>query len=233
MPYAARGMHLWWQGSALNSTCLVCFRRFRDAAPEDIEALTLEGMRQAIAAQLHAGNLEINIVGDFNPAQLENLVLRYLGTVRPVPDAPARVEPPIAINFPPAEQRRQVWHLKDSDERAIAMVAGTLLLPILGRNVPHPIIANAGLQHRLCMGQEGSRHDGQIAWRDAAVYVHGSSQATVSDLSRIGRQSTLHLCLRQRQSRLSHSLGTETRREGLQTCCKASEAVTRNGQVLT
>ena len=34
-------------------------RRFRDANPEEIEALTLEGMREAVMAQLHAGNLEV------------------------------------------------------------------------------------------------------------------------------------------------------------------------------
>ena len=34
-------------------------RRFRDPAPEEIAALTLEGMQQAVMAQLHAGNLEV------------------------------------------------------------------------------------------------------------------------------------------------------------------------------
>jgi len=34
-------------------------RRFRDANPEEINALTLDGMREAVMAQLHAGNLEV------------------------------------------------------------------------------------------------------------------------------------------------------------------------------
>jgi hypothetical protein len=34
-------------------------RRFRDASPEEIDALTLDGMREAVMAQLHAGNLEV------------------------------------------------------------------------------------------------------------------------------------------------------------------------------
>lgn len=34
-------------------------RRFRDASPEEINALTLDGMRDAVMAQLHAGNLEV------------------------------------------------------------------------------------------------------------------------------------------------------------------------------
>ena len=46
-------------------------RRFRDANPDEIEALTLEGMRTAVMSQLHAGNLEVSIVGDLDPAQLE------------------------------------------------------------------------------------------------------------------------------------------------------------------
>ena len=46
-------------------------RRFRDANPDEIEALTLEGMRAAVMSQLHAGNLEVSVVGDLDPAQLE------------------------------------------------------------------------------------------------------------------------------------------------------------------
>lgn len=34
-------------------------RRFRDPSPEEISALTLEGMREAVMAQLHAGNIEV------------------------------------------------------------------------------------------------------------------------------------------------------------------------------
>ena len=36
-------------------------RRFRDAAPHEIDALTLEGMRSAVEAQLYAGNLEARV----------------------------------------------------------------------------------------------------------------------------------------------------------------------------
>ena len=35
-------------------------RRFRDPAPEDIEALTLEGVREAVMKQLHPMNLEVS-----------------------------------------------------------------------------------------------------------------------------------------------------------------------------
>jgi predicted Zn-dependent peptidase len=53
------------------STVAAPHRRFRDANPEEIEALTLEGMRAAVMAQLHAGNLEVSVVGDLDPEELE------------------------------------------------------------------------------------------------------------------------------------------------------------------
>ena len=58
-------------------------RRFRDANPEEIDALTLEGMRAAVMAQLHAGNLEVSVVGDLDPEELEVRVFSYLTGCRP------------------------------------------------------------------------------------------------------------------------------------------------------
>ena len=62
-------------GSSPDSTVITahvsCHRRFRDANPDEIEALTLEGMRDAVMAQLHAGNLEVSVVGDLEPDELE------------------------------------------------------------------------------------------------------------------------------------------------------------------
>ncbi|CAL8466878.1 g6414 [Coccomyxa elongata] len=99
-------------------------RRFRDANPEEIEALTLEGMREAVMAQLNPANIEINLVGDIDPAEVDDVVLRYLGTVAPRdPPQPLRAQPPV-ICYPPSHVRRQAWHLKDSDERAVAYIAG-------------------------------------------------------------------------------------------------------------
>ena len=57
-----------------NTTFVDTHRRFRDANPEEIEALTLEGMRAAVMAQLHAGNLEVSVVGDLEPDELEVLL---------------------------------------------------------------------------------------------------------------------------------------------------------------
>ena len=125
-------------------------RRFRDANPEEIEALTLEGMRTAVMSQLHAGNLEVSVVGDLEPEQLEvcrrnpqgtvlmwpstpmhasaavsihapksfaphaqDLALRYLGTIAPREDTGAKQQQDaIEVQSPPAELRRQTWHLR-------------------------------------------------------------------------------------------------------------------------
>jgi len=44
---------------------VVC-RRFRDPGPEELAALTKEGMMEVVRAQLYAENLEVNVVGDFD-----------------------------------------------------------------------------------------------------------------------------------------------------------------------
>ncbi|KAI8464353.1 MAG: LuxS/MPP-like metallohydrolase [Monoraphidium minutum] len=100
-------------------------RRFRDPLPDEVEALTLEGVRDAVMQQLHAGNIEVNIVGDFESGELEQLCLAYLGTVAPREGAGTPPDRP--VTFPsevPAESRHQTWHLRDSDERACAYIAG-------------------------------------------------------------------------------------------------------------
>jgi predicted Zn-dependent peptidase len=80
-------------------------------------------MRKAVMDMLHPENVEINITGDFDPLELEPLVLRYLGTV-----APRSTPPVISTTSPqlvqPQTPQRVQWHLKDSDERACAYIAG-------------------------------------------------------------------------------------------------------------
>lgn len=90
-------------------------RRFRDASPEEIEALTLDAMREAVSAQLHPGNVEISLVGDIDIAEVDDIVLRYLGTIAPRPEAAVAQLPPPRVPVictPPAHVRRQAWHLK-------------------------------------------------------------------------------------------------------------------------
>ena len=97
-------------------------RRFRDPNPEEIEALTLEGMREAVMAQLHPGNIEINIVGDIAGAGVDDVVLQYLGTVSPrEPAQPLTAQPPVIL-YPPAHLRRQAWHLKVSQGTMLAAI---------------------------------------------------------------------------------------------------------------
>lgn len=98
-------------------------RRFRDPTPEEIQALSLEGMREAVMAMLHPQNVEINITGDFDPAELESLQLKYLGTVGPRPQPPVVCSRAPQLMIPQSPVRQQ-WHLKDSDERACAYIAG-------------------------------------------------------------------------------------------------------------
>ena len=115
-------------------------RRFRDPRPEEIAALSLEGMRQAVMSQMHAGNVEVSVVGDLDAAELEACVLKYLGTVSPgvkVPEAlpegegagmgvaPGPGRPLQILEGVPLEHRHMTWHLKDSGAALLsAAVAG-------------------------------------------------------------------------------------------------------------
>jgi len=101
-------------------------RRFREPTPEELDALTLEGCQKAFKSLFHPGNLELSVVGDFEPAELEHNVLRFVGSLPPLP--PQEAAPidyvTVTCQSPPAEERHSVWHLQDSDERASAFVAG-------------------------------------------------------------------------------------------------------------
>lgn len=80
-------------------------------------------MQDAVMNMLHPENVEINITGDFDPAELKRLALMYLGTVAPRPHPPVVSSKPPVMVQPPSPVRVQ-WHLKDSDERACAYIAG-------------------------------------------------------------------------------------------------------------
>jgi predicted Zn-dependent peptidase len=103
-------------------------RRFVDARADEVAALTLDGMKAVVGAQLDPANVEVNLVGDFDPLEVDALLLRYLGTLAPGPPPgagpPGADRPVVVAAAAPAALRRQVWHLPDSDERAIAYIAG-------------------------------------------------------------------------------------------------------------
>lgn len=105
-------------------------RRFRDPSVEEIEALTLSGMEEGVMRQLRAlDRVEVSIVGDVDLGEAEEAVLTYLGTVDSNRDATDKTAStllgqPILVCNPPMQERHTVWHLKDSDERACAYIAG-------------------------------------------------------------------------------------------------------------
>ena len=84
-------------------------------------------MRNAVMTQLNPSNIEINIVGDIAGADVDNVVLRYLGTVSPrAPAQPLAVLPPVIL-YPPAHLRRQAWHLKVWLSRDLSSFNGAAL----------------------------------------------------------------------------------------------------------
>ena len=121
--------------AALVTAMLGNDRRFCDPSEEELAALTLDGVRDAVAAQFATGPLELNVVGDFDGDQLDDLVLRFLGTVQlPAPSGEAaaavvaaqsclEVRPLQAV---PADSplRTQRVHIPDSDSRAVAYCVG-------------------------------------------------------------------------------------------------------------
>lgn len=60
--------------------------------------------------------MELSVVGDFDPVQLEECIIRYVGTVGPryMPPESAPEIPvyPFTFQSPAPEARHQSWHLK-------------------------------------------------------------------------------------------------------------------------
>ena len=99
--------------------------RFLEPSIEELEALSSSEALRAIRAQLVAPNLEVNVVGDFDAAELEEAALRYLGTVEPSPSFVPPVPLPIQYRAnSPVELRNQQLHMDDSDPRACSYIIG-------------------------------------------------------------------------------------------------------------
>ena len=83
----------------------------------------------AVEAQLRSGPLEVNIAGDFDPAEMDEMIVKFLGTAAPggalTPQIDVEPLPlnPLTLKEVPAkdEQRAQRLWLRDSDERACAV----------------------------------------------------------------------------------------------------------------
>jgi len=122
-------------------------RRLMDPSREELTALTLEGVVAAVEHQLRAGPLEVNIAGDVDPAELDEMIIRYLGTaapggaltpqldVAPLPLTPLTLK---AVSPTDLAQRQQRHWLRDSDERACAVLAGPG--PRMWAPMPSPVL---------------------------------------------------------------------------------------------
>ena len=108
-------------------------RRLMDPSREELSALDLDGVTRAVEAQLRAGPLEVNIAGDVDPAELDAMLVRFLGTAAPggaltpqLDVAPLDLTPLTLRDVAPGdkETRQQRLWLRDSDERACAVLAG-------------------------------------------------------------------------------------------------------------
>lgn len=108
-------------------------RRLMDPNRSELSALTIDGVKDAVTHQLRAGPLEVNIAGDVDPTELDLLIVRYLGTATPGgathPENdtnPLELLPLTLRNVDPgdAATRQQRVYLRDSDERACAVLAG-------------------------------------------------------------------------------------------------------------
>lgn len=69
--------------------------------------------------------MEVNVVGDIDPQELEQCALRYLGTIERSSETPVWVDTKsLTLHKPEPATAHQRWHQMDSDERACAFIAG-------------------------------------------------------------------------------------------------------------
>lgn len=99
--------------------------RFVEPTPESLQKLTLQSVKDAVMNQFVGENMEVSIVGDFTEDDIESCILDYLGTIRATKSATSQqcIDPIMFRPFPSDLHFQQV-HLKDTDERACAYIAG-------------------------------------------------------------------------------------------------------------
>lgn len=71
------------------------------------------GMRQVVSKQLSTHDMEISIVGDINAEEVDEAILKYIGTVQHGEPLDISNEKPVTFisDLIPTE-RHQVWHLQ-------------------------------------------------------------------------------------------------------------------------
>ncbi|KAG5532272.1 hypothetical protein RHGRI_026793 [Rhododendron griersonianum] len=99
--------------------------RFVEPTPKSLENLTLESVRGAVMNQFVSNNMEVSVVGDFSEEDIETCILDYLGTVSATGDLKMTNEySPITYRPYPHDLQFQQVFLKDTEERACALIAG-------------------------------------------------------------------------------------------------------------
>ncbi|KAF7150191.1 hypothetical protein RHSIM_Rhsim02G0142400 [Rhododendron simsii] len=99
--------------------------RFVEPTPKSLKNLTLESVRGAVMNQFVTNNMEVSVVGDFSEEDIETCILDYLGTVSATGDLKMINEySPITYRPYPHDLQFQQVFLKDTEERACALIAG-------------------------------------------------------------------------------------------------------------
>jgi len=104
--------------------------RFLSIEVDDVESITLEEAREAVMSQLLPEELEISVVGDFDPQEVLDFVYNYLGTIPKEMNGKYRLTaasdvPNVGRTPPLLPGKHILLELQDSDPRAVAYVSGT------------------------------------------------------------------------------------------------------------
>jgi predicted Zn-dependent peptidase len=123
----------WTRSLPFNSIAtLTPLPRFLSIDVESVGAITLEEARSAVMSQMSPENLEISVAGDFDVAEVLEMVYKYIGTIPKDANKEFQVEEESQSEgkevgaVPALPTGRYIeLELPDSDPRAVAYVAGS------------------------------------------------------------------------------------------------------------
>merc|ERR1712070_1128703 len=102
--------------------------RFLSIEVDDVNAVTLDEAKEAVMSQLQPDNVEISVAGDFDVAEVLEMIYKYIGTIPSDANAEYKreVETTVTPSVPALKLPGQHVELElpDSDPRAVAYVAG-------------------------------------------------------------------------------------------------------------
>lgn len=105
--------------------------RFLSIDSDSVDQVSLDEARQAVMSQLQPGNLEISVSGDFDTADVLEMIYVLIGTIPPTTNSEYHVDKPVLpawtgrVPVPAIPGRHLELELIDSDPRAVAYVAGS------------------------------------------------------------------------------------------------------------